>query len=260
MSNYNDKNYDENEATVGEKMKDLFRNRAVVITAVALLVVFSIIIAVTVSANRAKQNSEGEPVGSTSETADESQTAQDNIGTETLPTYNSQETEPVVNDQPTTPTYTLPVSGKLLKDHDPTMQVYSATMGDYRVHLGVDIATDISAPVSAVADGKVEKVWNDSLMGTCVAVSHEGDVLSVYKNLSKTLAEGIEVGATVQAGQQLGTVGDTAILEMADKPHLHFEITVGGIAADPLDYFSKDTVQTLAKDTDFEIKADESGS
>lgn len=257
MSNYNDKNYDENEATAGEKMRNLFRNRAVVITAVTLLVVFSVIIAMTVSANRAKQNQDGNATESGSGSLSESQSAQGDVGSETLPTYNEQESQPTGN---STPTYTLPVSGKLFKDHDPTMQVYSATMGDYRVHLGVDLATEANAPVCAVAAGKVEKVWEDSLMGTCVAVSHEGDVLSVYKNLAKTLAEGIEAGATVKAGQQLGTVGDTAILEMADEPHLHLEMTVGGIAADPLDFFSKETVQTISKDTAFEVKPDESGS
>lgn len=265
MSNYNDKNYDDkNEMTMGERMRNLFSNRAVLVTAVTLLVVFSVIIAATVAANRAKRN-DGDDHGlesnkGHSESVGEESESQGGVGKETVPSYNDREDESTGGDQVQTPTYLLPVSGKLLKDHDPSMQVYSQTMGDYRVHLGVDIATEISAPVCAVAAGKVEKVWNDPLMGTCVAVSHDGDVLSVYKNLAKTLADGIEVGAAVKAGQTLGTVGDTAILEMADDPHLHLEMTVGGIAADPLDYFSKETVQTISKDTAFEVKADETGS
>lgn len=261
MSNYNDKSYDDkDEMTVGEKMRGLLRNRAFVVTAVTLLVVFSVIIAATVAANRAKQNDGGLPAGSHSETTGESKPEQGGIGKETIPSYNGQETEPTAGNQTQTTAFQLPVSGKLMKDHDPSMQVYSQTMGDYRAHLGVDIATEISAPVCAVAAGKVARVWNDPLMGTCVAVSHEGDVLSVYKNLAKTLAEGIEVGMTVKAGQQLGTVGDSSILEMADTPHLHLEMTVGGLAADPLDYFSKETVQTISKDTAFDIKPDETGS
>lgn len=251
MSNYNDKEFDETEETFAQRMKRWFSNRAVMVTALTLLLAASILIAVTVSANRAKQPS---PDGQGREPAvTDTDTESDTLGQgqETLPGYNDGGTEPVGN-EPETPTYTLPVTGHLIKAHDPTVQVYSNTMGDYRVHLGLDIATEISAPVCAVADGTVSRVWEDSLMGMCVAVKHDGDVLSVYKNLSKTLAEGIEEGTAVKSGQTLGTVGDTAMLEMADDPHLHLEMTVGGISADPLDYFSAEDVATLKKDTAFE--------
>ena len=44
-----------NETEFTRKMKSLFRNRAVIVTAVTLLAATGIIIAVTVSANRAKK-------------------------------------------------------------------------------------------------------------------------------------------------------------------------------------------------------------
>ena len=125
-------------------------------------------------------------------------------------------------------------------------------MDAYKVHLGVDIATEAGATVSAAAAGTVEKIWDDSLMGTCVAIKHDGDVLTVYKNLAKNVAANIQEGVAVSQGQAIGTVGGTAMMELADDPHLHFEVTVGGIAADPLDYFSKEAVATLAEDTAFE--------
>jgi murein DD-endopeptidase MepM/ murein hydrolase activator NlpD len=125
-------------------------------------------------------------------------------------------------------------------------------MGDYRVHLGIDIATAPEALVYAAADGKIEKIWEDTMMGTCVAVTHKDETVSIYKNLAKELAEGISVGAKVERGQQLGLVGDTAVVEMADEPHLHFEVTVGGISVDPLDYFSEADVEALSEDTAFE--------
>jgi murein DD-endopeptidase MepM/ murein hydrolase activator NlpD len=121
-------------------------------------------------------------------------------------------------------------------------------MGDYRVHLGVDIATAPEAPVYAAADGKVEKIWEDSMMGTCVAITHKDDTVTVYKNLAPELAEGIAAGVTVKKGDTIGQVGDTAVVEMADEPHLHFEVTVKGISADPLDFFSKTDVEALSKD------------
>ena len=144
-----------------------------------------------------------------------------------------------------------PVSGRIYKKHDPTIQVYSNTMRDYRVHLGVDIATAPEAPVYAVADGQVEKIWEDALMGVCVAVEHGNNTVSVYKNLAVELAEGITVGTAVKQGQQLGNVGDTAVVEMADEPHLHFEVFVNDERVDPLEFFSEDVFpgETFAGET-----------
>ena len=93
------------------------------------------------------------------------------------------------------------------------------------------------------------------MMGTCVAVAHKDDTVTIYKNLSRDLAEGIEVGATIKQGQKLGTVGDTAVVEMADEPHLHFEMTVKGLSVDPLDYFSEEDVASLSEDTAVESNA-----
>lgn len=248
-----------NETEFSRKMKKLAGNRAVIVTAVTLLVVAGVIIAATVSANRAKKPLPDDPAVSGTSEPTGTQSAPSGVEDVTLPTYNGGETQPVGAD-PEEPEgiFTLPVSGQLYKGHDATIQVYSNTMGDYRVHLGVDIATAPEAPVYAAADGKVEKIWEDSMMGTCVAVTHKDETVSIYKNLAKELAEGIAAGATVKQGQQLGTVGDTAVVEMADEPHLHFEVTAKGISVDPLDYFSKKDVNALSEDTAYESGAAES--
>ncbi len=248
-----------NENEFAAKFKRLCNNRAVIVTVVTLLVATGIIIAVTVSANRSKRPTPGDTGANTSESDTVGQPAindtladDDVIKDETLPTFNGGQNTPDA--------FTLPVSGKLQKAHDTTIQVWSNTMGDYRVHVGLDIATAAEAPVYAAAAGKVERVWKDALMGQCVALTHENDTVTVYKNLSVDLAEGITVGATVKQGQQLGIVGDTATLEMADEPHLHFEMTVKGLSVDPLDYFSKSAVESLSKDTAFESGVTETTS
>ncbi|MBQ3507474.1 MAG: M23 family metallopeptidase [Clostridia bacterium] len=243
------------------KMKKFFTNRAVIVTVVTLLVATGIIIAATVSANRAKKPTvDGNMTDTVTNTQDTQATpsVKDEV---TLPTYNGGETRPVGAD-PEEPEamMVLPVTGKMFKGHDTTIQVYSNTMGDYRVHLGVDIATAPEAPVFAAADGTVEKVWDDSMMGTCVAVTHKDETVSIYKNLAKDLAKNITVGAEVKQGQQLGIVGDTAVVEMADEPHLHFEVTVKGLSVDPLDFFSKEDAKTLSEDTAYESGAHESAA
>ena len=216
--------------------KNIKENRAVYITALTLLVALAVIITVTAVANRSKK-----PVDTAPVTTDPTVTADPN---------ETEEPDTSVVDM--LPSFSLPVSGKLSKSHDSEMQVFSNTMQDYRVHLGVDICAEENAAVSAVAAGTVVEVWEDALMGQCVALSHSGDAVSVYKNLSLTLPEGIEAGAEVKAGDVIGYVGDTAMTELADEAHLHFEMTVGGIQVNPLDYFGEDAVATLAQDTSYE--------
>ena len=68
----------------------------------------------------------------------------------------------------------------------------------------------------------------------------------------ESLFIGIEKGATVTAGQLIGTVGDSAMTEVAQEPHLHFEMTVGGLQVDPAGYFSDDVWAELEGDTAYE--------
>ena len=216
--------------------KNIKENRAVYITALTLLVALAVIITVTAVANRSKKPVDTNPV-----TTDP-----------TVTTDPGETEEPDTSVVDMLPSFSLPVSGKLTKSHDAEMQVFSNTMQDYRVHLGVDICAEENASVSAVAAGTVVEVWEDALMGQCIALSHSGDAVSVYKNLSLTLPDGIEAGAEVKAGDVIGYVGDTAMTELADEAHLHFEMTVSGIQVNPLDYFGEDAVATLAQDTSYE--------
>ena len=43
-------------------------------------------------------------------------------------------------------------------------------------------------------------------------------------------------GEKVEKGQSIGTVGNTAAFEIADEPHLHFEILKNSIQEDPTIY------------------------
>ena len=146
--------------------------------------------------------------------------------------------KPEQNDKPTVaePVFVSPVEGVLGKDYDSETLVYSVTMNDYRAHLGVDITASLGSSVYAMADGKIISVSEDYLMGTTVKIEHEGGLVSVYAGLDATLPDGIAVGATVEGGQLIGGVGETAIIEQCDDSHLHFEVMKDGKYVDPLDY------------------------
>lgn len=137
--------------------------------------------------------------------------------------------------------YIAPATGVISKPHDDTLPVYSATMNDFRVHQGIDIATAEGADVVATARGTVSLIWSDPFMGECLSIDHGNGVLSIYKNLSGELADGITKGASVTEGQKLGTVGNSALIESADTAHLHFEMALNGEAVDPLTYISEES-------------------
>lgn len=147
--------------------------------------------------------------------------------------------DPVKPDKPdkpvsAKPTWTMPAVGIVTKSHDLTKQVFSVTMNDYRVHCGIDIQTTADADVLAAADGTVLSVEKDPFMGTTIAIQHDDKYVSYYKNLQETPADGISVGSKVKAGQVIGAVGETAIIEISEEPHLHFEIKHAGEYSDPL--------------------------
>ena len=125
--------------------------------------------------------------------------------------------------------------GTVSKKHDPTIQVWSETMGDYRVHLGIDIECRENAEVYSVIDGEVSKIWEDALMGVCVAIK-KANVLTIYKNLENDVFDYVREGQEIDAHSVIGHVGNTAIVELADAIHLHLEITVGDMQVDPMDF------------------------
>jgi len=131
--------------------------------------------------------------------------------------------------------WSMPLEDAVLsKGHDLQNQVYSQTMNDYRVHCGVDLQTVTGADVLAVADGVVENIYVDPFEGTCLRIGHRDGYVSVYKNLAPALLEGLKEGDSVQGGQTLGSVGESAIIEISDEPHLHLEMFCDGRAVDPL--------------------------
>lgn len=240
-------------------LRKLRPNRAVYITAVTLLVTFAVIVAITVAANRSKkrppdtsgtsgrETTSVTPVGDdTSSTPVTDKKPEDTKTPDTGKTTDAPKasSEPVV--------LTLPVSGTLTAYHDEAAQVWSDTMRDWRVHLGIDIATEANAPVYAAADGVVSQVWEDVRLGHCIAIKHGEDTYTVYRNLGNDPAEGIAEGVSVRAGQLIGSVGNSAMTELAEDPHLHLEMTVGGKQVNPLDYFDQTAIVSLNIDTSYE--------
>ncbi len=150
------------------------------------------------------------------------------------------EKKPVPEEKPKEPlTFVSPLVGKVSTGHSLTVPVFSTTLGAWKMHTGIDIVTDEGAEVYASAPGTLTKISDDPMLGTSVEITHEGGIVTVYANLDRTLADGMAEGKAIAAGEKIGTVGDSAVSEIAEEPHLHFAVRVNGETVNPLDYISE---------------------
>ncbi len=208
--------------------------------ALALLVVVAIV--VTVVAVVSSRRTKPEATGTSGQT-----TPNQTTGTTGPQDTTDPGDTPIVADDVT---FISPVTnGNISKEWSADIPVYSDTMEDYRVHLGVDIEADAGTPVYAAADGTIESVTLDPMMGQTIVISHAGGYKSVYQNLQTTIPEEIAEGVTVKAGDEIGAIGDTALVEISQSPHLHFEIYRDDECEDPLTHI---TVTPIDDETYYE--------
>jgi murein DD-endopeptidase MepM/ murein hydrolase activator NlpD len=173
-------------------------------------------------------------------------------GSETAPVTEGQK-DAAAKPEDRVPTFSAPLSGRIFRAHDLTVPVYSVTLDEYRVHNGVDILSEAGSDVKAMASGIVTEITDHPLLGHSVAVLHAGNLVSVYRNLMPEEIDGLAVGASVNAGQVIGHVGDSALVECCDEPHLHLEMTLSGVSVDPLDYVPEESIAaSLTDDAAFE--------
>ena len=124
-----------------------------------------------------------------------------------------------------------PVSGQVIAAFSTEELQYSPTLDDWRTHDGLDLAAQAGTNVLAACAGTVEAVEAHPLMGTTVTLSHRGGFTTQYANLQAKPP--VRAGDEVSAGQIIGAVGQTAVAESGQPPHLHFAVERDGEAMDP---------------------------
>lgn len=129
------------------------------------------------------------------------------------------------------PEFKMPVEGEIMREYAKDNLVYSATLDEWVTHNGIDIAAEKTTVVKASADGTVKSIKNDPRYGLTIVIEHVNGFTTVYSNL--LTAEFVEEGETVEQGETIGTVGNTATFEIADEAHLHFEILKDNENLDP---------------------------
>lgn len=134
-------------------------------------------------------------------------------------------------------TFSLPLEAGIAKTFSNGEMVQSKTMGDWRVHNGVDFKGAVGDAVKAINNGVVKAVYDDVLWGTVVEIDHGQGMVAKYCGLGKGSTP--EVGEKVKINDRVGNLG-TIPIESADDVHLHLEILQDGKAVEPLAAMGKD--------------------
>jgi murein DD-endopeptidase MepM/ murein hydrolase activator NlpD len=100
-----------------------------------------------------------------------------------------------------------------------------------RGHCGIDLTGPVGRPIVVVGDGVVVRVEHSELgrdgrSGRYVRVEHADGSLTSYMHLD-TITQDLQVGDRVDGGQQIGTLGATAVRSAA--PHCHFALELPNV-------------------------------
>lgn len=129
-------------------------------------------------------------------------------------------------------TFVMPLKGDILNAFSNGKPVKSKTLNDWRTHDGVDIKAAIATPVKSASDGIVTAIDEDPMWGVTITIDHGNGYQTMYMGLNVNVS--VKKDQQVEIGTVLGSVGETAEIEIAEEPHLHFAMKKDGEWIDPM--------------------------
>lgn len=113
----------------------------------------------------------------------------------------------------------------------PTRGMVSAPFDADQGHYGADIAAIPGESILATLDGTVILSNYTAETGYVIAVQHNQDFVSVYRQCGSLLKK---EGEAVKSGEAIALAGNAS--ESGEGPHLHFELWHNGRAVNPEQY------------------------
>lgn len=107
-------------------------------------------------------------------------------------------------------------------------RLYDGTLSSY--HGGLDIAGATGDPVLASATGRVILAETLAVRGNAVIIDHGAGVFSAYFHMQDIT---VLVGQLVRQEDLVGHVDSTGL---STGPHLHWELRIGGVPVDPIEW------------------------
>lgn len=130
-----------------------------------------------------------------------------------------------------------PTNNNVIKEFSDGKPTYSKTLGDWRVHDGVDLKAEKGSLVKSVNSGVVKDIYNDPSYGMTIVIEHDMGFVAYYSGLGDTTLVSKE--DRVKTGQDIGSINDVPV-EIAEEPHLHFMINKNGKFVDPISVLDKE--------------------
>ena len=131
--------------------------------------------------------------------------------------------------------FATPVGGEadITLDYAMDTWVWHQTLEQWSCHDGIDFAGADGDDVFAAYAGTVETISYDDYYGHKVVINHGDQLRTIYYSLNEPE---VTEGQTVQKGQKIGTMGNTAMHESLQGPHVHFSVTLNNKPIDPYEY------------------------
>lgn len=123
-------------------------------------------------------------------------------------------------------TFNPPVNSPLISSFG-AVRTYTNT-GAVRRHTGVDLRATMGTPVLASASGRVALSRPMDIHGNNVVIDHGYGIFTEYAHLSERY---VVPGQFVLQGDVIGLSGNTG---RSTGPHIHWEVSVGGVVVNPL--------------------------
>ncbi len=133
-------------------------------------------------------------------------------------------------------------------DHTPTIRPCDGVLsrgfgmhndpftGSYQPHNGIDIAAARNTPVLATAGGIVRYTGYQTKLGNTVVIDHGNGIRTYYGHLNKIK---VRKGQRISRRDLVGLVGSSGY---STGPHLHYEVRIGGKAANPYKYIIRSLI------------------
>lgn len=102
------------------------------------------------------------------------------------------------------------------------------------MHEGLDVASQLNAPIISPANGIVVRVGYHRGFGNLVELDHGYGVVTRFGHNSKNL---VKIGQKVKRGDVIAMVGSTG---RSTGPHVHYEVLLNGVPVNPYRYILED--------------------
>uniref|UniRef100_UPI000B2AACE6 M23 family metallopeptidase n=1 Tax=Clostridium sp. NkU-1 TaxID=1095009 RepID=UPI000B2AACE6 len=128
---------------------------------------------------------------------------------------------------------TWPIRGNVILDYSMDNTIYFPTLDQYKCNPGLVIQGDVSTPVVAPANAKVQEVGSNEEIGSYVVLNLGNNYTAICGQLKELQVVENEY---IKEGQVLGYVQEPTKYYSVEGANVYFELTHDDKAIDPLDH------------------------